>query len=68
MPFSTPLTLSSTVLRRSGAGRPLPLLGNTVVLQQTEKVKVVVFLDLLGALCRKADSLGGAHHTTVAGR
>lgn len=56
MPFSTPLTLSSTVLRRSGAGRPLPLLGNTVALQQTEKVEGVGFLDLVGALCRKAET------------
>lgn len=32
VPFSTPLTLSSTVLRRSGTGRPFPLFGGTVAL------------------------------------
>lgn len=38
-PFSTPLTLSSTVLRRAGAGRPFPLLGNAAPLQQTDNVE-----------------------------
>lgn len=46
-----PLTLSSTVLRRSGTGRPFPLLGSAAELQQTKKpFEAVGFPRLVGAL------------------